>query len=227
MNAPIIIPRTPYVLRAPPGAPHAGIGIDPGKDGAIVLTVGTEIRWAIWWKPAQQAKRQGFRSWFWEPGEHVAETWATTWTWATDWTCTLPDGPDVVATVEAVHGQPGKSGFEVLAEYAGRALAWCEQLELAIGDRPTSTTWRADLLKLPSSTKADVAEQVAIDTLLGHSSGGRSITIARPFTGPLLPDISGHVAEAALMALWGRGYRAQPETVTAPGKRGARWPKPS
>ena len=218
MSDPISIPRTPYVLRAPPRAPRAGIGVDPGKEGAIVFTVGDEIRWAIWWKPAQQAKRAGFRSWFWQPGEEVVETWAPTWTRAMDWTCAVPGERDVVATVEAVHGQPGKSGFEVLAEYAGRALGWCEQLEVEIGARPTSTTWRADMLKLPASTAAVVAEQVAVDTLLGRPTGGRSITIARPFAGPMPPDLNGHVAEAALMAMWGRGYRAQPETVTAPGK---------
>lgn len=218
MNPPITIPRTPYVLRAP-NPPRASIGIDPGKEGAIVLVVDLQIRWAIWWKTAQSEKRQGFRSWIWEHGE-TSNRWASTWTHAIGWTVTLPD--TLSATVEAVHGQPGKSGFEVLAEYAGRALYWLEELEVPLTERPTSTKWRADVLGLPSSTSADVAERVAIDTLLGRPSGGRAITIAAPLTGPLPDDLNGHVAEAALMALWGMGYRAQPETVTTPGKRGSR-----
>ena len=214
MNAPITIPRTPYVLRAD-NPPRACIGVDPGKEGAMVLLVDRNIEWASWWKPAQQDKQQGFKSWLWTPTGRSSR-WVPTWADAVDWPLTMH--PEASATVEAVHGQPGKSGFEVLAEYAGRALYWCEYMEIPLTARPTSTTWRADMLKLPASTAAVVAEQVAVDTLLGRPTGGRSITIARPFAGPMPPDLNGHVAEAALMAMWGRGYRAQPETVTAPGK---------
>ena len=220
MNPPITIPRTRYVLRAPPNAPRAGIGVDPGKEGAIVIVEGEAITRAWWWATSTRRRVPGVRIWE-SSAAGTIDDWYPSLGRALRNVCWIP-GPESIVTVEAVHGQPGKSGFEVLAEYAGRLIGWVEAEGGRVGPRPTSTTWRADMLKLPASTAAVVAEQVAVDTLLGRPTGGRSITIARPFAGPMPPDLNGHVAEAALMAMWGRGYRAQPETVTAPGKRGSR-----
>jgi hypothetical protein len=203
---PITIPQTPHVLRRPDDAlPEVTtIGIDPGKNGALViLRPGLQFAGAVAWKSCTWQKRPAFEVTRYTAAGRVTVTKVHSW-W--DVVRGIPRCADA-AVVEAVYGQPGKSGFEVLAEHAGRALAWCEALEIEVIGRPASTGWRADVLLLEPQTSADLCEKVALNAFLDRPTSGRSITIRAGIRNRPPVEVSGHVAEAALMAAWGMGYR--------------------
>ncbi len=209
MSAPITIPQTPHVLRRPDDAlpERTTIGIDPGKNGALViLRPGLQFAGAIGWKSCQWKKKPAFEVTRHTMAGRVIVDKVRTW-W--DVVRGLPKYADA-AVIEAVYGQPGKSSFEVLAEHAGRALAWCEALQIEVLERPTSTGWRADMLLLEPQTSADLCEKVALNAFYDRPTGGRQITIRAGIRNRPLVEVSGHVAEAALMAAWGMGYRAEP-----------------
>lgn len=117
---------------------------------------------------------------------------------AAPWACS-PCTPHLVVEGITPHGR--RSGYTQLCEAAGVALA------LVGGDalRPTSTRWRSDVLRLPATTAADVAEHEArVAWGWDDDIRGRALTRERR-THPVEPPAwaAGHVAEAACMAAWG------------------------
>lgn len=203
---PITIPQTPHVLRRPDDAPpeRTTIGIDPGKSGALViLRPGLQFAGAVAWKSCTWQKAPAFEVTRYTAAGRVVVDKVRAW-W--DIVRAIPRCADA-AVVEAVHGQPGKSGFEVLAEHAGRALAWCESLEIPVVGRPTSTEWRADMLLVEPQTSADLCERIAVAAFYDRPLGGRQISICAGIRNRPLVEVRGHVAEAAMMAAWAMGYR--------------------
>lgn len=205
MNA-ITIPQTPHVLRRTNDASPevTTIGIDPGKNGALViLRPGLQFAGAVAWKSCTWQRAPAFEVTRYTMAGRVLVIKVRAW-W--DVVRELPKYADA-AVVEGVHGQPGKSGFEVLAEHAGRALAWCESLGIQVTGRPTSTEWRADMLRIDPHTSADLCEQIAVAAFHDRPLGGRQISIAAGVRNRPIVEVGGHIAEAALMAAWGMGYR--------------------
>ena len=135
-----------------------------------------------------------------DPGPHgaaaiVARVGAS---WRLEWSCTWAPGSPAPAlpyapTVAAVEGlYLGKAGHGVLevAEDAGR---WLERLQGLPVHRPLATQWRADVLRLPATTKAadcDRNARALVEQL------GLSVT-------------SGHLVDAVCIALWAGGVRGR------------------
>lgn len=113
------------------------------------------------------------------------------------WACS-PCTPHVVVEGITPHGR--RTGYTALCEAAGVAVA------LVGGDalRPTATRWRADVLRLPATTAADIAEHEArVPWGWAADVRGRALRWEAAGHAATPPEwAAGHVAEAACMAVW-------------------------
>ena len=97
-------------------------------------------------------------------------------------------------------------GIITLAENAGIAVAVAESRGWLAGERPGASTWRRDVLGIGGRTKAAAAEAAAVAAVLGVPRRGSRRVVDLGIGWP--PDlVTGHVAEAVCIALWGRGWR--------------------
>jgi hypothetical protein len=122
--------------------------------------------------------------------ERVDGRWALVWTWEPGELIALPHGA-ITAAVEGLYVGEARQGAIAVAEDAGR---WLERLNGLRILRPMASTWRADLLRLPPTTRAgdcDRAARALVDSL---------------WPGRIQ---SGHVADAACIALWAAGVRGR------------------
>ena len=107
-------------------------------------------------------------------------------------------------------------GIITLAENAGIAVAVAESRGWSAGERPGASTWRRDVLGVGGRTRAAEAEAAAVAAVLGTPRrGSRRVVDLGIGWPPAL--ITGHVAEAACIALWGQGWRVGRANEKTPG----------
>lgn len=138
-----------------------------------------------------------------------AVVWWAAWTPAPDGVAVVgTDGRDVLpchgslgglvlpplagAAIEAVFVGPAAQKVVGLAEVAGvwRGLVARHGI---VPERPMASRWRADLLRLPPSTRAAQADRYAAQTVR--------------HLGLYAPGMTPHVVDAVCIALWAAGVR--------------------
>ena len=183
-----------------PKRPIPSVGTDPGKRaGALAYVDGLRVVWVL-----DYVKRaKGYEA----NGERHPTAWHA-----------LQSAPAVPAgtlwTCEDLKPHPGKTrGFAQLAEAKGWASAWAMSRGLVIGMAPDPGRWRSDMLDLRSATGAEMLEAAALAAVYDRPVSGGRHHIRLGLTG--VPEgLSGHAAEAILIALWGAGWRLAPLAVT-------------
>lgn len=175
-------------------------GTDPGKSaGATAYVNGLRVEWVL-----DYVQRTNFYE---ANGERFPTAWHALQS-------APPVPPGTLWTCEDLKPHPGKTnGFAQLAEAKGWASAWAMSRGLVIGTAPNSTRWRSDLLDVTSKSGAEALEAAALDAVYGRPISGSRFHIHLSLTN--VPEgLSGHAAEAILIALWGAGWRLAPLAVS-------------
>lgn len=177
----------------PPKKQIPSVGTDPGKSaGALAYVDGLRVEWVLDY--VERAKCYEAN------GHRYPHAW--------DALCSagfVP--PGTLWTCEDLKPHPGKTnGFAQLAEAKGWASAWAMSRGLVIGKAPDPGRWRSDMLDLRSATGAEMLEAAALAAVYDRPvSGGRHHIRLGLQNVP--EGLSGHAAEAILIALWGAGWR--------------------
>lgn len=184
----------------PPKKPIPSVGTDPGKSaGAMAYVDGLRVVWVLDY--VERSKHYEAN------GHRYPHAW--------DALCSagfVP--PGTLWTCEDLKPHPGKTnGFAQLAEAKGWASAWAMHRGLVIGKAPDPGRWRSDMLDLRSATGAEMLEAAALAAVYDRPvSGGRHHIHLGLQNVP--EGLSGHAAEAILIALWGAGWRLEPLAVS-------------
>jgi len=184
----------------PPKKQIPSVGTDPGKSaGALAYVDGLRVEWVL----DYEQRTHGYDA----NGERHPSAWhalqsAPAVPIGTLWTC------------EDLKPHPGKTnGFAQLAESKGWTSAWAMCRGLVIGKAPDPGRWRSDMLDLRSATGAEMLEAAALAAVYDRPVSGGRHHIRLGLTN--VPEgLSGHAAEAILIALWGAGWRLAPLAVT-------------
>lgn len=190
------------------------MGIDPGHSGglAVVDPAGRLVYVRGWRKIGRR-----YEAFHGGRGDDLAPFAA-----ATLWEAMQPrEGPRGASChVERIRlekrGGSIPRGIITLAENAGIAVAVGASMGWRAGERPGASTWRRDVLGVGGRTRAAEAEAAAVAAVLGTPRrGSRRVVDLGIGWPPAL--ITGHVAEAACIALWGQGWRVGRANEKTPG----------
>jgi len=187
------------------GAEGWTVGIDPGHSGGLaIVDPGGDLVFVRGWR---KIGKRGYEAFEGVRGDALAPFSVPT-LWAAMRTQHGPPGARYHVEKIRLEKRGGSipRGIITLAENAGIAVGFAESRAWAAGERPGASTWRRDVLGIGGRTKAAAAEAAAVAAVLGVPRRGSRRVVDLGIGWP--PDlITGHVAEAVCIALWGRGWR--------------------